>query len=83
MTNKELTLEEQEEQNAELNYAHLVYDMSKSQLRIEAIAQREKALKLQKEIEIMKFLMADASEDLVYVPTAKRLIREHNTKQRI
>ena len=35
MTNKELNLEEQEEQNAELNYAHLVYDMSKSQLRKE------------------------------------------------
>ena len=57
--------------------------MSKSQLRIEAITQREKALKLQKEINMMKFLMADASEDLMYVPTAQRLIREHNTKQRI
>lgn len=83
MTNKELNLVEQEEQNAELNYAHLVYDMSKSQLRIEAITQREKALRLQKEINMMKFLMADASEDLMYVPTAQRLIREHNTKQRI
>ncbi len=83
MTNKELNLVEQEEQNAELNYAHSVYDMSKSQLRIEAITQREKVLRLQKEMEMMKFLMADASEDLMYVPTAQRLIREHNTKQRI
>ena len=77
MTNKELNLVEQEEQNAELNYAHLVYDMNKSQLRTEAIAQREKALTLQKEIDMMKFVLTDASEDLMYVPTAQRLIREH------
>ena len=81
MTNKELSLEEQEEQNAELDYSYLVYGMSKSQLRLEAIAQREKALKLQKEIDMIKFLLADASEDLMYVPTAQRLIREH--KQRV
>ncbi len=83
MTNKELNLEEQEEQNAELNYAHLVYDMSKSQLRIEAITQREKAVELQKEINMMTFFMADASEDYMNVPLAQRLVREHNTKQRI
>ena len=81
MTNKELNLEEQEEQNAELDYSYLVYDMSKSQLRMEAIAQREKALRLQKEIDMIKFVLADASEDLMYVPKAQRLIREHNTKQ--
>ena len=81
MTNKELNSEEQKEQDAELDYTYLVYDMSKSQLRIEAIAQREKALRLQKEIDMMKFTLADASEDLIYVPTAQHLLRED--KQRV
>lgn len=71
------------EMNEELEYMLSLHSMSKEELRIELLSQRDKALNLQGELDTMKFLMADADEDLIYIPTAKRLIREHKQQNLI
>jgi len=50
--------------------------LPKDDLRREAINQRDKALNLQAELDEMKFLLNDASEDLISISKAQNLIRE-------
>ena len=64
------------EMNEELEYMFSLHSMSKEDLRTELLSQRDKALDLQAELDSVKFLIADAAEDLIYVPKAKYLLRK-------
>jgi hypothetical protein len=55
--------------------------MDKSELIVEALTQREMVIELKEEIDTMKFVLADASEDFINVPLAQRLLRENKQKQ--
>ena len=68
--------EQEEKIYEDLEYIQLLHGMNKDDLRREAINQRDKALNLQAELDEMKFLLNDASEDLISISKAQNLIRE-------
>ena len=65
----------------EFDYIKSLHKMDKSELVIEALTQWEMVQELKEEIDTMKFVFADASEDYINVPEAQRLIRKHKQKQ--
>ena len=66
----------------ELEYMESVYKLTKKELRFKVMSQNEQITELRTEINTMKFVLADASEDYMNVPLAQKLIRENNTKQK-
>ena len=66
----------------ELEYMESVYKLTKKELRFKVMNQNEQITELRTEINTMKFVLADASEDYMNVPLAQKLIRENNTKQK-
>ena len=68
-------------QFAEFDYIKSLDKMDKSELIVEALTQREMVIELKEEIDTMKFVLADASEDFINVPLAQRLLRENKQKQ--
>ena len=66
----------------ELEYMESVYKLTKKELRFKVMGQNEQITELRTEINTMKFVLADASEDYMNVPLAQKLIRENNTKQK-
>jgi hypothetical protein len=65
----------------EFDYIKSLDKMDKSELIVEALTQREMVIELKEEIDTMKFVLADASEDFINVPLAQRLLRENKQKQ--
>ena len=65
----------------EFDYIKSLHKMDKNELVIEALTQWEMVQELKEEIDTMKFVLADASEDYMNVPEAQRLIRENKQKQ--
>ena len=61
----------------ELEYMESVYKLTKKELRFEVMSQNEQITELRAEIDTMKFVLADASEDYMNVPLAQKLIREN------
>ena len=61
----------------ELEYMESVYKLTKKELRFKVMSQNEQITELRAEIDTMKFLLADASEDYMNVPLAQKLIREN------
>ena len=76
-----MTKNNNEEQLEEYNYINSLTKMDKNELTTEALSQRDKVLELQKEIEMMKFVLDDASADLISVSKAQYLIQEDRKKQ--
>lgn len=65
----------------EFDYIKSLDKMDKSELIVEALTQRKMVIELKEEIDTMKFVLADASEDFINVPLAQRLLRENKQKQ--
>ncbi len=65
----------------EFEYIKSLDKMDKNELVVEALTQREMVIELKAEIDTIKFVLADASEDYMNVPLAQRLIRENKQKQ--
>jgi hypothetical protein len=61
----------------ELEYMESVYKLTKKELRFKVMSQNEQITELRAEIDTMKFVLADASEDYMNVPLAQKLIREN------
>ena len=61
----------------ELEYMESVYKLTKKELRFKVMSQNEQITELRTEINTMKFVLADASEDYMNVPLAQKLIREN------
>jgi hypothetical protein len=76
-----MTKNNNEEQLEEYNYINSLTKMDKNELTTEALSQRDKVLELQKEIDMMKFVLDDASADLISVSKAQYLIQEDRKKQ--
>ena len=60
----------------DLEYMHSIYKLSKKELRFEVMSQSEQISELQAEIDTMKFIFADASDDLISISKAQHLVRE-------
>jgi len=60
----------------DLEYMHSIYKLSKKELRFEVMSQSEQIAELQAEIDTMKFIFADASDDLISISKAQHLVRE-------
>jgi len=71
-----MKINKSKEMDKELAYIYSLHGMSKDALRREAINNRAKALALQSELDTMKFVLQDASEDLIPVSKAKYLLRK-------
>ena len=65
----------------EFEYIKSLDKMNKNELVVEALTQREMVIELKAEIDTMKFVLADASEDLISVSKAQYLIQEDRKKQ--
>ena len=67
----------------DLEYMQSVYKLTTKELRFEVMSQNEQIAELQAEIDTMKFVLADASEDYMNVPLAQKLIREDKKANRL
>ena len=68
MNRRKYNKRESEEINKDLDYMYSIHKMSKSQLCVELMGQRNKAIALKEELDTFKFVMAEAKDDIIYIP---------------